>query len=194
MRVVWAVRGLVIVLVPLTALLGSTTATASPTLPHEQIQIRPLGGHSASCAHDPRMIPAPSHRFALPNGGTSTGCSWVGPAVFATGSVREVVEGHSVEGAPLVAVGFFPKGTSSLSELAKTHPNSSYAVVLLGRVLGTEKGWQFADFGATGPFQIAGGLAPDSPLAHQVAEALRAPLHVTPPPECSDLCASPARS
>lgn len=128
------------------------TASGASPLTHEQLQVRPLGTPAHSCHRgDVRLTPSATRRIAFPNPGASTGCSWLGPAIVATRSVQDVVEGQSPAGALLVAVDFLPKDSRTLRALAAAHPDSPYAVVLLGKVLGTVTGSQFMDVGTSNP-------------------------------------------
>jgi hypothetical protein len=100
-----------------------------------------------------------------------------------------VVESQSPAGQLLVGVDFLPKDSRTLRTLAATHPDSFYAVVLLGKVLGTVTGSQFMDSGTSNPFQIAGGANVHNQLVKKIAEVLHAPLRVTASP--CDRCGTP---
>jgi hypothetical protein len=159
------------------------------TLPHEQLQVRPLlDTVPGPCHTNIRSTPPANRPISLPFPGAFTGCTALGPAVLATRSVNDVVRGDGVSGGQYVGVALAPRDLRVMQVLATTHPNFWYGVVILGRVLNWTTAAGLAAFGRN-YLPIASG-ADVTRLTQQLAEALRISIREIPPP--CDLCFSPS--
>jgi hypothetical protein len=157
------------------------------TLPHEQLQVRPLlDTVPGPCRTAIRSTP-PAHRsISLPFPGAFTGCTALGPAILATRSVKDVVRGDGISGGEYVGVTLAPRDSRVIQALGTTHPNFWYGVVILGRVLYWTTGAGLEASGQT--YLSVGSDANVTPLTQQLAEALRTSVHEIP--SSCDLCFS----
>jgi hypothetical protein len=157
---------------------SSQSASTATSLPHEEFQLRPvIGGATGKCPMtDVRYTPSALRpvRLRFP---AAHSCESLGPAVLSARSVKAVIGGHTSVGAPDVSVELTPRDVAILKRSAAKGPGALYAVVVLGKILSTPTGTQFAAIGPAGQFQIAGGPGTPDRLAQVIAQALRSPLH-----------------